>query len=52
MIVFSVCKYFFIKDISQNTYSLKNLIYRSGIIIIFVISNLIEGTTHLLSYKI
>ena len=52
MIVFSVCKFFFYKDISQNTYSLENLIYRSGIIIIFVISNLIEGTTHLLSYKI
>ena len=49
---FSACKYLFLKHLDEKTYSLKNVLYRLGIIIIFVISNLIEGTTHLLSNKL
>ena len=52
MISFSICKYFFYKEIGEETYSLKNLLYLIGNLLIFIISNLIEGTTHLLNYKI
>ena len=52
MIGFSACRYLFYKHLDEEAYSLKNLLYRFGIIVIFVLSNLIEGTTHLLSYKI
>jgi hypothetical protein len=49
---FSACKYLFLKHIDEKTYSLKNILYQLGILIIFVISNLIECTTHLLSNKL
>ena len=52
IIGFSACRYIFYKHLDEEAYSLKNLLYRFGIIVIFVLSNLIEGTTHLLSYKI
>ena len=52
IIGFSACKYVFYKSLDEEAYSLKNVLYRIGINIIFIISNLIEGTTHLLSNKI
>ena len=52
IIGFSTCKYLFFKNITEEVYTLKNILYRFGIMTIFVISNLIEGTTNLLSYKI
>jgi hypothetical protein len=52
ILAFSTCKYLFLKDLETKTYSIKNILYRLGIIIIFILSNLIEGTTHLLSYKL
>ena len=52
LIGFSACKYIFYKNYDKEINSFNNLLYRFGILIIFIISNLIEGTTHLLSYKI
>ena len=52
IIGFAACKLFFYRSITEEVYSLKNILYRLGIISIFVISNLIEGTTNLLSYKL
>ena len=52
IISFSLIKYLFYQDINEETYSFKNVLYRIGTLIIFIISNFIEGTTNLLSYKI
>ena len=52
MIGFTACKFLLLKHIDEKTYSLKNILYRFAIIIMFIISNLIEGTTHLLSNKL
>jgi len=52
MIGFSVCKYLFYNDLREDIYSFKSLSYRFILLIIFILSNLIEGTTNLLSYKI
>ena len=52
IIGFAAYKYYFYNNLNENIYSLKNLIYRFGIIIIFILCNLIEGTAHLLSDKL
>ena len=39
-------------NIDINLYNIKNVLYRIGIVIVFIISNSIEGATHLLSNKI
>ena len=39
-------------NIDINLFETKNVLYRMGIVLVFIISNLIEGATHLLSNKI
>ena len=54
-IIFLVCKIIFYQDLDineENMYDKKNMLYRSGIVFLFILSSLIEGTTNLLSNKI
>ena len=39
-------------NLDFNLYETKNVLYRMGMVILFIVSNLIEGSTHLLSNKI
>ena len=52
IIVFSAIKYYKYEHVEKDIFSFKNLLYRFATIIIFIISNLIEETTNLLSHKI
>ena len=54
-IIFLVCKIIFYQDLDineDNMYDSKNILYRAGIILLFILSSLVEGTTNLLSNKI
>ena len=54
-IIFLVCKIIFYQDLDineENMYDKKNMLYRAGIVFLFILSSLIEGTTNLLSNKI
>ena len=55
IIIFLICKILFYQDLDvneENIYDNKNILYRAGIIFLFLLSNLVEGTTNLLSNKI
>ena len=55
MIFFIICKIFFYQKLDNsvnNIYSTENILYQAAIIIVYILSNFIEGTTHLLSNKI
>ena len=55
IIIFLICKILFYQDLDvneENIYDNKNILYRAGIIFLFILSNLVEGTTNLLSNKI
>ena len=51
MIIFIICKYVFYNS-TNNLSNLKKSLYQVAIIIVYIISNFIEGTAHLLSNKI
>ena len=48
----SIIKILFFNEYSNQNYSIGNIIYLFNILIIFILSNFIEGATHLLSCKI
>ena len=52
IILFGLFKFFLYEKVDDKPYTFKNIIYQFSILVIFAISNLIEGTTNLLSYKI
>ena len=52
IICFSIIKILFFKEYSNQNYSIGNIIYLLSILIIYILSNFIEGATHLLSCKI
>ena len=55
IIIFLICKILFYQDLDvneENVYDNKYILYRAGIIFLFFLSNLVEGTTNLLSNKI
>ena len=55
MILFLFCKYFFYEELDNSgdkINNIKNILYRSGIIVVYILSNLMEGTTNLLGNKI
>ena len=55
MIFFIICKYYFYQTLDNsgdNIYNYQNALYQTAIVIIYILSNFIEGTTHLLSNKI
>ena len=52
IIGFSTCIYFLYDKFDDDIYSSKNLLYCLGILVIFILGNLIESTTHLLSDKL
>ena len=55
MIFFLICKIFFYETLDnsgENIYNYQNVLYQTALVIIYILSNFIEGTTHLLSNKI
>ena len=55
MIFFLICKHYFYKTLDnsgENIYNYQNVLYQTALVIIYILSNFIEGTTHLLSNKI
>ena len=55
MIFFLICKIFFYETLDnsgENMYNYQNVLYQTALVIIYILSNFIEGTTHLLSNKI
>ena len=55
MITFLICKIFLYEELDNtedNINNLKNTLYRLAIIIVYILTNFIEGTAHLLSNKI
>ena len=55
MITFLICKIFLYEKLDNtedNINNLKNTLYRLAIIIVYILTNFIEGTAHLLSNKI
>ena len=54
MIIFIIFKYSLYKTLhkSEENYNLKKSLYQVAIILVYIISNFIEGTAHLLSNKI
>ena len=52
LIICSITKYLYFEKYSEDITSIGNISYKLSLLIIFIFSNLIEGATHLLSYKI
>jgi hypothetical protein len=52
LIICSITKYLYFEKYSEDITSIGNISYKLSLLIIFIFSNLIEGTAHLLSYKI
>ena len=52
LIFCSIMKYLSLSKYSEDITSIANISYKLSLLIIFIFSNLIEGATHLLSYKL
>ena len=52
LIICSITKFLSFEKYSKDLTSIGNISYKLSLLIIFIFSNLIEGTAHLLSYKL